>query len=63
MSSSPMPRMSCGAAGLLAALLLFAAPAFAGPPYRTDDPEPVEFQHFEINAFSFGTKTPCRPWK
>ena len=29
---------------------VLAAPfAFAGPPYVTDDPEPVEYQHFEIN--------------
>jgi hypothetical protein len=57
MSSSLMPRMVAGTAGLLAAMLLLAAPAFAGPPFRTDDPEPVEFQHWEINAFSLGTKT------
>jgi hypothetical protein len=40
-----------GAAGLL------AEPAFAGPPFRTDDPEPVEYQHFELDLFSQGTKT------
>lgn len=28
-----------------------------GPPFRTDDPEPVPFQHFEITLFSFGTRT------
>jgi hypothetical protein len=48
-----MPSRS---AGLLATMLL-TAPAFAGAPFRTDDPEPVEFQHFEIDAFSLGTKT------
>jgi hypothetical protein len=41
----------------LCTTLLAAGPAFAGPPFRTDDPEPVEFQHFEINLFSQGTKT------
>jgi hypothetical protein len=28
--------------------------AHAGPPFRTDDPEPVETQHWEINLFSLG---------
>jgi hypothetical protein len=33
-------------------LLLFARPsvAYAGPPFVTDDPEPVEFRHYEIYA-------------
>ncbi len=35
-------------------LVLFVGPhAFAGPPFQTDDPEPVEFRHFE--AYLFGT--------
>lgn len=34
------------------ALALTAASAFAGPPFRTDDPEPVDYQHWEINLFS-----------
>ena len=41
----------------LTILLLLSSQAFAGPPFRTDDPEPVDFQHFEINMISFGTKT------
>jgi hypothetical protein len=41
---------------LLGAIPL-VAPALAGPPFRTDDPEPVEFQHFEINLFSQGIQT------
>src|ERR1700677_5173305 len=28
--------------------------ALAGPPFLTDDPEPVDYQHWEINAFSAG---------
>jgi hypothetical protein len=28
--------------------------AAAGPPYMTDDPEPTDYQHFEIYAFSQG---------
>jgi hypothetical protein len=52
--------MSKGAASLgraIAGALLLASPAFAGPPFRTDDPETVEFQHFEITLFSTGSKT------
>jgi hypothetical protein len=34
---------------LFAAAVLFTpAPAHAGPPYVTDDPEPVEYQHWEF---------------
>src|SRR5262249_34501233 len=40
----------------LAALLLLSSPALAGPPYRTDDPEPVDYQHFEFYTFSTGTR-------
>lgn len=29
--------------------------ARAGPPYRTDDPEPVEYQHWEVYGFSTAT--------
>ena len=42
----------------LAFPLLLAAvplPAFAGPPYVTDDPEPTDEGHFEIYAFNAGT--------
>lgn len=37
-----------------AVLLWLAAPALAGPPYLTDDPEPTDYGHFEIYAFSQG---------
>lgn len=38
---------------LLAALTLaLAAPAMAGPPYLTDDPEPTATGHWEIYAFT-----------
>ena len=33
---------------VLAASILFSATAHAGPPYVTDDPEPVEFRHWEV---------------
>jgi hypothetical protein len=31
-----------------------AAPCLAGPPYLTDDPEPVDYQHWEVYGFSMG---------
>jgi hypothetical protein len=30
------------------------SPAFAGPPYISDDPEPTDYQHYEIYLFSDG---------
>lgn len=43
-------RASLCATFCLAAL----ARAAAGPPYLTDDPEPTDYQHFEIYAFTDG---------
>jgi hypothetical protein len=40
-------------AGLV--LLHLNVPAFAGPPYLSDDPEPTDYKHFEIYTFSNGT--------
>lgn len=36
------------------ALAALATPAFAGPPYLTDDPDPTEKGHWEIYAFTTG---------
>ena len=44
-------------ASCICAAVLSAGPTLAGPPFRTDDPEPVDFQHFEINLVSLGTRT------
>ena len=38
-------------------LLLPPQPAFAGPPYVSDDPEPTDYKHFEIYAYTSGTNT------
>jgi hypothetical protein len=39
-----------------AAMAVFSpSPAIAGPPFQTDDPEPVPYQHFEFYTFSIGT--------
>lgn len=39
----------------LALLLLGPCPAWAGPPFITDDPEPVELHHWEVYIASLGT--------
>jgi hypothetical protein len=36
-------------------LLLSMGRVWAGPPYVTDDPEPTDYQHFEIYAFGSGS--------
>jgi len=40
---------------LLCTALVIGEPAYAGPPFRTDDPEPVEFGHWEVYGFSTAT--------
>lgn len=47
-------RVAATGVGCLAALLWNAC-AFAGPPFRTDDPEPVEYQRWEFTTFAQGT--------
>jgi hypothetical protein len=36
---------------LIALLIGLAPAAFAGPPFQTDDPEPIEYKHFEFYTF------------
>ncbi len=42
---------------LAACLLLSTRPALSGPPFVTDDPEPVEFRHWEFYVASQHVKT------
>lgn len=41
----------------ISALVFTAGPAMAGPPFMTDDPEPVEYQHNEFYIASQQTRT------
>jgi hypothetical protein len=43
--------------GLLLAVVVagMPLPSSAGPPFLTDDPEPVDYDHWEIIGFSMGT--------
>src|SRR5690349_5592095 len=38
-------------------LLALATPAFAGPPYLSDDPAPTPLHQYEIYAFANGVDT------
>lgn len=51
-----MPRSACKIikSAMGAALWLCAAGANAGPPFITDDPEPVEYRHWEVYGFTAG---------
>jgi hypothetical protein len=40
----------------VAAAGLVAAPAVSGPPFRTDDPVPADYQHGELYLFAQGTQ-------
>jgi hypothetical protein len=57
----PNKKMSKGCLLLLLFVLALCgtsgAPAFAGPPFRTDDPQPVDFRHWEAYFFSTLDKT------
>jgi hypothetical protein len=52
-----VPRLWAQLSICAALLLGIITPAMAGPPYLTDDPEPTDYRHFEIYAFSNGTAT------
>ena len=43
---------------LIILVLIVSRNAFAGPPYITDDPEPVEYQHWEVYFASIFAKQP-----
>jgi hypothetical protein len=40
------------------AIMIAAIPLWAGPPFQTDDPEPVDFRHYEFYAFGAVDGTP-----
>ena len=45
------------ALGVATLTLLGARTCYAGPPFQTDDPDPVEFHHFEMYAFELSDST------
>ena len=58
MGGFKIPQTVSRARGALIALLvMISVPAHAGPPFRTDDPETVEYRHGEFYIFSQQTLT------
>src|SRR5208283_4516736 len=41
-----------------ALLFLLSTPLVAGPPFQTDDPEPIDFRHYEFYTFASSDGTP-----
>jgi len=54
MTGKSLTALWLGSALTLSALVPLR-PCLAGPPFLTDDPLPVDYLHWEINAFSMGT--------
>ncbi len=53
-----MRSVSARTAPLVVSSLLFAATLLAGPPFVTDDPEPVDFHHWEVYLASQPARDP-----
>lgn len=51
-------RRAAHAAFAALGLGLLSVPAIAGPPFQTDDPEPVPFGHYELYVFGASDGTP-----
>src|SRR5580658_6078390 len=43
---------------VLAALVSASSVALAGPPFQTDDPEPIDFRNYEFYTFASSDGTP-----
>ena len=50
-------RLRSGLAATLITVALTTIPAHAGPPFQTDDPDPVDYRHFEMYAFELSDGT------
>ena len=49
---------TCTKITLLLLLMLAATNLWAGPPFQTDDPEPIDFRHYEVYLFGGTDGTP-----
>lgn len=49
----------CTKITLFLLFILAAANLWAGPPFQTDDPEPIEFRHYEVYLFGTTDGTPA----
>src|SRR5215467_4987073 len=48
LSANPAKVRTLSAITMLLVIIAAARVSWAGPPYTTDDPEPVEYQHWEV---------------
>jgi hypothetical protein len=53
----PLRQSRNAGAAVLALLFIAVLSAKAGPPFQTDDPEPVDFRHYEFYAFGNASGT------
>ncbi len=53
------PARSCRTMIAVLLFLLSGAQLWAGPPFQTDDPAPIDFRHFEFYQFSAVSSTPA----
>ncbi len=44
--------------GAMAVLLAASTTALAGPPFQTDDPEPIDYKNYEFYTFATSDGTP-----
>lgn len=56
-SASPTPMTLCKSLALALVLMVSAVGLRGGPPFLTDDPEPVELNHWEFYVFGQGDRT------
>lgn len=49
-------KVACSVVFLMVGLASIPDRATAGPPFRTDDPVPVEYKHYEFYSFSTATR-------
>jgi hypothetical protein len=54
-SKARRQRISRNIFAVLALLMASYSPSYAGPPFITDDPEPVDLDHWEVYGFTAGT--------
>lgn len=52
------PARSCPTTVLFLLLIMTATQLWAGPPFQTDDPAPIDFRHFEFYQFGSVSSTP-----
>ena len=57
--ASLLPGLGISAFAFVIVIIFAPATVYAGPPYVTDDPEPVEFRHWEFYLATqhFATRT------